>query len=71
MYIGFELHGISYCNTLGKDQYMKCKSGISGKDIPLYFCKTYLPCQCALDSDCGDKKSCMFITSMCIRKYRR
>lgn len=64
IYLGFEFNGKSYCQYLKKDQYMKCKSGITGITIPLYFCKSYLPCQCAFDSDCG--KNCKCLSQTCV-----
>jgi hypothetical protein len=59
IFLGFDLYGISYCRSLGKDEYMECKSSISKINIPLYFCKTYIPCQCVKDSDCGTNCNCL------------
>ena len=66
IYSGFELYGISYCNGLGKNEYMHCKSGITKKDIPLYFCKIFIPCECVGGNDCGDK--CRCLSGICVPK---
>lgn len=57
IFISIDLCGQSYCNTI-PDKYMKCQTAITQYNIPLYMCKTFVGCDCALSSDCPTGCKC-------------